>query len=399
MQTDVIRQKQDSEVRRSSTPMLNDVLKGQPTLGQEWQWHVMLRDDGRLALDNDADLPQQIIEMDECLQRVLANREPVTEPSRALRRTESDRRLTSLGVRLFECFKVDLGLFKEIYPRHIPSPYVLLFTTVAAKRGLTRSDFDLDKAKKIESFATDLRSAATALGIEKMANNQRRSVAENSKSLKEYIDSLFDSHARLLVVRVDLGFKKDKEKPYEPREMNREYIQSHFNKFIKHLGRKFPALVGFARKLEFGVMRGYHFHLILFFNGRKVREDETLGHLVGMYWVKVTSDNGNFWNCNASKERYINNGTLGIGMVHRRDAERRMNLERAALYLVKIDNHIRLKWPPKWRTFTKGVPKTNESGARGRPPSFAKVLDEATERAARPSRFVNGRLRSPRKSK
>lgn len=399
MQTDVIRQQQDSVVGRSSTPQPNDVLKGQPTLAQEWQWHVMLRDDGRLVLDHDADLPQQIIEMDDCLQQVLANREPVTEPSRALGRDKLERRLTPLGVRLFECFKVDLGLFNEIYPRHIPSPYVLLFTTVATKRGLTRSDFALDKAKKIESFATDLRSAATELGIEKMAINQRRSVTENSKSLKDYIDSLFESHARLLVVRVDLGFRKNEEKPFERREINQEYIQSHFNKFIKHLGRKFPALVGFARKLEFGVMRGYHFHLILFFNGRKVREDATLGHLVGMYWVKVTSGHGNFWNCNASKERYINNGTLGIGMVHRSDTESRLNLERAALYLVKIDNHIRLKWPRKWRTFTKGVPKSKGSGRRGRPLSFAKMLDEATARAANPSSFFSRRLKGPRRAK
>lgn len=42
--------------------------------------------------------------------------------------------------------------------------------------------------------------------------------------------------------------------------------------------------VGYVWKLEYGPEKGYHMHLLVFFDGSMVRKDQALAYLIGKYW-------------------------------------------------------------------------------------------------------------------
>ena len=77
--------------------------------------------------------------------------------------------------------------------------------------------------------------------------------------------------------------------------------------------------------LNKGVTRGYHCHLLIIYNGSLHRNDGYLGQEIGELWQeKITNGEGEFYNCNQSKhkQRYKQEGTLGIGMIPREDQKK-----------------------------------------------------------------------------
>jgi hypothetical protein len=49
----------------------------------------------------------------------------------------------------------------------------------------------------------------------------------------------------------------------------------------------FDDLVGYVWKLEYGDLKGYYYHLILFFKGSEVKCDFKKGREIGEYWRDV----------------------------------------------------------------------------------------------------------------
>ena len=121
-------------------------------------------------------------------------------------------------------------------------------------------------------------------------------------------------------------------------------------------------MVGYIWKLEHGPDKGFHYHMMFFFDGSKVREDGTLAKRIGQYWLNVvTNGRGVYYNCNADKSRYKN---CGIGMVDHSDNVMRDGLVKAVLYLTKMDLYMKLQ------TVGRGMGKMvrpNPKDARGRP--------------------------------
>lgn len=351
---------------------------------QQWQMALMIREDGFIVLDHDVDIPHFIIEIDDCVQQVLLGNDSIFESMPNKPRLPPSICIGKLGRRLIRCFRTDWELIRRSYPKHEFGSYIELFFGAVAKSGLTESDFKADGVDKLKAFLATLREDAEASSLKKNIAAQKRAVAGNEASLKSYLHNLFEDYARLLVVRLDLGFSKELRKSLGNRDINHEYVQASFARFLKHLDRKFPSLVGYARKLEYGPVKKYHFHLLLFFNGSKVREDITLGDMVGKYWEKVTDGNGKFYNCNLKKDEFREKGTLGVGMIHHSDKDMRKNLERVAMYLVKIDYYVRLCWPPKWKTFTHGLNRAANGTKLGRPRGFNRELQEKMDNLNNP---------------
>lgn len=189
-------------------------------------------------------------------------------------------------------------------------------------------------------------------------NSYQRSSNKNYKGLKEYVDALFERHARLVVLRVDLSYSEENSKTEQDqaqRDRKRLFVNARSNKL-------FGDMVGYIWKLEHGPQKGFHYHMMFFFDGSKVREDITLAKRIGEYWKDVvTKGRGLYYNCNAVKLAYK---SCGIGMIEHADVELRSGLWNAVVYLTKTDLYMKLQ------TEGRGMGKGSYPGpkdARGRP--------------------------------
>ncbi|MEZ2896026.1 YagK/YfjJ domain-containing protein [Providencia rettgeri] len=172
---------------------------------------------------------------------------------------------------------------------------------------------------------------------------------KNYRRAQQYIDSLYQRYSKLLVVRVDLSYKSG-----ICHRVKAHHLRQHRQALYKAINSDplFSHCVGYILKLEFGMEKGFHYHALFFFNGQKVRQDITLGKLIGELWQeRITDMAGLYFNCNYQKERYRE---LGIGLLKRADEGSKKGLLNAVRYLCKADAWVRLAVPELKRTFWRG---------------------------------------------
>jgi len=120
----------------------------------------------------------------------------------------------------------------------------------------------------MNSFVAKLRKRLRSDNFSKSVANLKKGISKNKNSMLKYIDALFNVHSRLLVIRLDLSYKKQTTKYLKKHEFceRLEEVQDHRHKFIQHLKRKQlkNALVGYAWKLEYGLEKSFHYHMIFF---------------------------------------------------------------------------------------------------------------------------------------
>uniref|UniRef100_D5WYT7 YagK/YfjJ C-terminal domain-containing protein n=1 Tax=Thiomonas intermedia (strain K12) TaxID=75379 RepID=D5WYT7_THIK1 len=212
-----------------------------------------------------------------------------------------------------------------------------------------------DYVRKLNQGVQRVREQVRSEAFGRKLESRIRGVDKNAKSLRDYIDALHAAYGKLLAVRIDLSYKNAGQinRPGGPREETAQAIKDR-DQFFRELKKQPFAehYLGYVWKMEYGLFRGPHFHVLLFFDGAKVRQDGLFAKLAGNLWVKITQGRGDYYNCNAHKERYGN--ALGIGMVNRSDLEKRALLQVAASYLVKVDYVRRLTLEGAYRTFGRG---------------------------------------------
>lgn len=278
-------------------------------------------------------------------------------------------------------------LLNKIIKVHMPSdprftafykfePYIEMvvkyFSEYALYQVLPLPDFDrsVGDATAIMTYLNEcvdkIRQEASSKGFLSKLNNYQRSSNKNYKELTEYVDTLFECHSRLLVLRVDLSYQKQYSKT----------TQAEAKRDLKHLfenarsNKLFGEMVGFIWKLEHGSEKGFHYHVMFFFDGSKVREDITLAKRIGQYWTDVvTRGRGLYFNCNAGKLAYK---SCGIGMVDHTDAALRKGLRNAVIYLTKTDLFMKLQ--TEGRGMGKGL-CPSPKGPRGRPRAATSVKE------------------------
>ncbi|WP_372829262.1 hypothetical protein [Psychrobacter maritimus] len=184
----------------------------------------------------------------------------------------------------------------------------------------------------------------------------------NTKKLDIYMRQMLNHYSKLLIVRVDLGYSKD-----TIHLVSIEDFHQHSKKLREFIGKKescFKGLQGNVIALEQGHDRGYHCHLLLMYNGSRHESDWYFAETVGEKWRSITGGLGSYYNCHNSqyKQKYKDAGTLGIGMIHRKNPIEIENSVRVALYLTrpyKEDQHLRIKLPGM-KTFTRGKYETDK---------------------------------------
>ncbi|HHQ4755460.1 TPA: hypothetical protein ACSP2Z_000224 [Aeromonas hydrophila] len=184
---------------------------------------------------------------------------------------------------------------------------------------------------------------------------------KNAASLRHYVNALFGRYSRLLVMRVDLSYKREFRD-----SLSIDEIIKHKDALLKNRrkGALAATWVGYACRLEFAPETGFHFHLVAFKNGADFRSDVFHAGLILEEWLRITGDRGRGFNCNM-KAKDNEYRFCGIGVVNHDDKEKRQYLHKALAYLTKSDRVAKLKLE-KRRTFFRGtLPK--KVTARGRP--------------------------------
>jgi hypothetical protein len=127
--------------------------------------------------------------------------------------------------------------------------------------------------------------------------------------------------------------------------------------------------VGYIVKLEYGVNRGFHFHLVVFMDGQHVQQDGYIASELGRHWKEtVTKGQGIFFNCNAKafEDGMYEYKRVGIGMINHDDVNKRHILVHDVIaYLCKKEQSVKTS-SGKGRVFTMGVLPKQKSAA-GRP--------------------------------
>lgn len=254
-----------------------------------------------------------------------------------------------------------MGLFEDILLRDLKSivvdfsyhdldPVFKLFVGLLSKDPVLQNYANFYNISTLErrnvayqafnKFITNFREEAAKEDFIKIVKNRRRAAIKNRKSALCLINNLFDLHSRLLVVRVDLSYKEGSILCSD----NCKSAHLDLERWLRHIrsGSKFSAFVGYIWKLEFGPSRGLHFHVMLFFDSSKARNDINLGKMAGEEWVRLTGKKGVYWNCNANKPYYAKRGILGIGAVRHNDQLVRGNLIKSAGYLAEVDYYVAL---------------------------------------------------------
>jgi hypothetical protein len=197
----------------------------------------------------------------------------------------------------------------------------------------------------------------------------------NMSELAKLINRLFERHSRILVVRIDLGYKKEvaESVPLEIVQMHREQLLTD----RRNHPEVFEGLLGYAWCLEYGEQGGgYHYHLLALYNGAVRRDDIGLGMAIRDLWNSIANGHGHCYISNFDKIKLESQGNLGIGMIHRDNILLRINLiEKVATYIAKkctvFDMQSGRTDSGDFRTFGKSwMPKPLDPNVprRGRPP-------------------------------
>lgn len=194
--------------------------------------------------------------------------------------------------------------------------------------------------EQFNSLIDRIRSASNEESFIRKLKSQKDKVNRRLKVAHRHIDNLIGKRCKLLVLRVDFSYRKDLVGQITLDEAKRDL--EHFLSNRRSKPSLFENMDGYIWKLEYGPDKGYHYHLVLFFNGSKHQSDYYLAREIGEYWKHcITKGRGIYFNCNAKKSDYWH---IGIGMIRRDDDTMISNLKHRVIgYLVKSDQYLMAK--------------------------------------------------------
>lgn len=217
-------------------------------------------------------------------------------------------------------------------------------------------DEQIERAELFDAVVEYIRREGRLRNVRQRSKERERDAKETYKSCVAYFDALCALYPKLLVVRVDLFYRKMVGIPPNMEDLERDFGRMLANRRSNQ--KVFGGEIGYIAKLEYGLLKGPHLHLVMFFNGAKRNplHHSHLGYAVGEYWkTVVTKNQGGYFNCNADTTSYISKGVCGIGLVGR-NAEFAQNFKDYILrYICKLNAFAKPRYFPKMRLIRKGV--------------------------------------------
>lgn len=206
-------------------------------------------------------------------------------------------------------------------------------------------------ADRFNDFIQFIRLESNNPIYEKRRRYREYNAIRNYRSACRYLDNLFQRYSRLVVIRIDLGYLHEYAKKFDfiaaDRDIEKLLNNRRYNKLISNWA-------GYMCKMEIGVAKGVHFHLIVFLEGSKFKDDVGWGNKIGGYWNRITSGNGVFHNCNRTK---VNYKSIGVGIINHDNEAMITTLKNIVIaYLTKEQEIFSLSaLQGRTRTFRRGV--------------------------------------------
>ncbi|MCH7337624.1 inovirus-type Gp2 protein [Acinetobacter sp. NIPH 2699] len=211
----------------------------------------------------------------------------------------------------------------------------------------------------------------------------------NLSSCRELIKDCFEKSSKLLILRIDFGFKIPDEvlnSQDQAHDLKHEFhsldklnlLKELLNKFVKNRrnNSKLKKIFAYILKFEHGIKKGFHAHGIFILNGNECQKDGYYANEITKYWEKLTDGAGCTYDCHIAKHKYKR---LGIGMINYLDSEKRMVLDECLQYLCKADQTFIFKAldSTDYKSMHRSQKPKKLSNA-GRPRKGSQSLDQAS---------------------
>lgn len=243
------------------------------------------------------------------------------------------------------------------------SEHLLAFREACDDIGLQRSangpvcmsetgTYWLSHDQSMNVLAERIRELTRQQRYRRRPGDRRELAKQQATEIIAYTDAVMSLYSRTTVIRLDLYYR-----PEAQARLRVEQVFGHLDDLIdKHSRHQtFEHLIGYTYSVEQGDRNdgtGYHIHAAYFFNGNQVCRDVWKAIEIGELWEEITRGQGYAHSCNHDKEGY--GDRRGIGLIQREDQTRRPHTHFAMKYLVKDDQHLRLK-PVGARCLRKGT--------------------------------------------
>ena len=245
---------------------------------------------------------------------------------------------------------LDLSLFKR---SRSAAAYALLTLYAHMSKSLLRPNqgYFVDDQKAIQSILHCLIKVFHDPTFISKSDSARRNQQKTRDSLFGYALDLKEIYPKLMVIRVDFGYKQAVSRTNLPLQR----IEDDWEQLLWYIKIKFSdSFAGYAVKLEHGEAKGLHAHSVFFLDGNVVRTDARIGRIFGEYWEsEVTEGLGVHFNCNTSDYK----ATLkvcGLGTFTGQEPAFRDGIWIIADYLSKPDVVVRLMLPERTKIFRRG---------------------------------------------
>ncbi|WP_172592458.1 inovirus-type Gp2 protein [Nitrosomonas supralitoralis] len=215
----------------------------------------------------------------------------------------------------------------------------------------------------INDFVKNLHLKLQEPATRKKIRCARKAAKKRTKEFRKYVLSLFAARTPINVIRIDLGYSE-----YTSIETIINDLK-HFHRNMRHNPKLFKHRIGYIEKIEFGLSKGIHAHVILFYSSeRQSSANVNLAQSIGEYWVnEITHGKGSYMNINALADHYRRLGRLGIGEIHAHDANGISWLCYDVEYFCKVEQFIKPAASPKTKLLRRGAMPKLSKHKPGRP--------------------------------
>lgn len=131
------------------------------------------------------------------------------------------------------------------------------------------------------------------MGTTRVTNHRYRTYTELEDRLHNHVDNLFNTYSKLLLLRVDLSYRK-----YSTvfNEQDIHGLCADMSQ-LEYAMKNLTGIAGYSWAAEYGEDHRHHVHVAIFINGQKRNKPWALFKEIRNLWDEVTLGEGNAYRC------------------------------------------------------------------------------------------------------